>query len=81
MKYYTRTITKREPINKFGKLGYVAYDEYVKTNDIDKFNKGKKIRFAEIKRPSVLLHAKVDEIVEVKHELTSSQAYFRKPLR
>lgn len=81
MKYYERQITKREPINRFGKLGYIAYTQYVKTNDIEKFNKGKKIKFVEIKRPAILLHAKVDEIIEIEHELTSTQAYFRKPLR
>lgn len=81
MKYYTRTITKRETINKYGKLGYVSYDEYVKTNDITPFNKGKKIRFTEIKRPAILLHAKANEVIEVKHELSSSEAYFRKSLR
>ena len=47
MKYYSRKITKREPINRFGKLGFVLYKEMVKTNDIDKFNKNKRIKFAE----------------------------------
>ena len=47
MKYYEREITKREAINHFGKLGYVPYIEYVKTNDIAPFNKGKRIHFYE----------------------------------
>lgn len=47
MKYYSRIVTKREAINRFGKLGYVPYLEYVKTNDISKFNKNKRILFVE----------------------------------
>ena len=47
MKYYSREVTKREPINRFGKIGYVLYKEMVKTNNIDKFNKGKQIKFEE----------------------------------
>lgn len=42
---YTRLITKREPINRFGKLGFVLYRQIVKTDDIEPFNKGKRIRF------------------------------------
>ena len=34
MKYYSREVTKREPINRFGKLGFVLYKEMVKTFDI-----------------------------------------------
>ena len=44
MKYYSREVTKREPINRFGKLGFVLYKEMVKTNDIGKFNKNKRIK-------------------------------------
>lgn len=47
MKYYSREITKREPINRFGKLGFVLYKEMVKTNNIEQFNKGKRIKFEE----------------------------------
>lgn len=47
MKYYSRIVTKREAINRFGKLGYVPYLEYVKTNDISEFNKNKRILFVE----------------------------------
>ena len=51
MKYYSRKVTRREKVNSFGRLGYVSYVEFFKTNNdkiVEKFNKGKKIRFAEI---------------------------------
>lgn len=50
MKYYAREVTRREKTNSFGRLGYVQYAEFFKTNNdkiVEKFNKGKKIRFAE----------------------------------
>lgn len=50
MKYYAREVTRREKVNSFGRLGYVLYVEFFKTNNdkiVEKFNKGKKIRFAE----------------------------------
>lgn len=47
MKYYERVVSHREAINHFGKIGYPKYYEYVKTNDISKFNKGKQIYFYE----------------------------------
>ena len=50
MKYYAREVTRREKTNSFGRLGYVLYVEFFKTNNektVEKFNKGKKIRFAE----------------------------------
>lgn len=68
MKYYERHYTKREPINHFGKLGFVGYVAYVKTDNIDPFNKYLKNRFYEIKRNKILLHAKVNQIVEMKEE-------------
>ena len=39
-----------EKVNSFGRLGYVLYVEFFKTNNektVEKFNKGKKIRFTE----------------------------------
>lgn len=42
---YYRTVLKREPINRFGRLGYREYLEIVRTEDISKFNYRKKIRF------------------------------------
>lgn len=66
MKYYQRTVTKREPINRFGKLGYVPYVEHVKTNDITPYNKGKRILFEETKDKSFLLHKEHDVVYSVK---------------
>lgn len=63
MKYYTREITERKAVNKFGRLGYVLVNEYVKTNSIDTFNKGKRIRFVESKdAKKYLLHKDTDTI-------------------
>lgn len=50
MKYYSREVTRREKTNSFGRLGYVLYVEFFETNNdkiVEKFNKGKKIRFTE----------------------------------
>lgn len=45
MPIYFRTVLKREPINRFGRLGYREYLEIVQTDDISKFNYRKKIKF------------------------------------
>lgn len=45
MPVYYRSILKREPINRFGRLGYREYLEIVQTEDISKFNYRKKIKF------------------------------------
>lgn len=45
MSVYYRTVLKREPINRFGRLGYREYLEVVQTDDISKFNYRKKIKF------------------------------------
>lgn len=47
MKYYYRHITKREPINRCGKLGYRPYLQVVLTEDISKYNYRKRIKFKE----------------------------------
>ena len=44
MKYYTRTITKREEINE-KENGYVLYLEILKTNDINQYNRTKRTNF------------------------------------
>jgi len=67
MKYYERHLTKREAINRFGKIGYVPYVEYVKTLNIDKFNKGKRIKFEESARArKVLYHLEANTVYEEK---------------
>lgn len=45
MAVYYRSVLKREPINRFGRLGYREYLEIVQTEDISKFNYRKKIKF------------------------------------
>lgn len=50
MKYYYRRILVREPINKYGKLGYKMHIQLVKVKNesgIIPFNKGKHILFSE----------------------------------
>lgn len=42
---YYRVVLKREPINRFGRIGYREYLEIVQTEDISKFNYRKKIKF------------------------------------
>lgn len=49
MKSYLRTVTVRKAVNRFGRLGYVLINEYVKTDDIDRYNKRKHIKFIESK--------------------------------
>lgn len=45
MAIYYRSILKREPINRWGRIGYREYLEIVQTEDISKFNYRKKIKF------------------------------------
>lgn len=47
MKNYYREVTVREPVNRFGKLGFKPVAEFVRTDDIAPYNKYKKIRFVE----------------------------------
>ena len=42
MAIYYRSILKREPINRWGRIGY---REYFRTEDISKFNYRKKLKF------------------------------------
>lgn len=45
MGIYYRSILKREPINRWGRIGYREYLEIVQTENISKFNYRKKIKF------------------------------------
>lgn len=45
MAIYYRSVLKREPINRWGRIGYRKYLEIVQTEDISKFNYRKKIKF------------------------------------
>lgn len=45
MAIYYRSVLKREPINRRGRIGFREYLEIVQTEDISKFNYRKKIKF------------------------------------
>jgi hypothetical protein len=45
MAIYYRSILKREPINRWCRIGYREYLEIVQTEDISKFNFRKKLKF------------------------------------
>lgn len=45
MAIYYRSVLKREPVNRWGRIGYREYLEIVQTEDISKFNYRKKIKF------------------------------------
>ena len=74
MKYFSREITRREKVNSFGRLGYVLYVEFFKTNNektVEKFNKGKKIRFTETADKNIikqLRKGEKDKIYEEKRQ-------------
>lgn len=54
-KLYFREVTKREAVNRFGKLGYNLYCQYVITKDITKYNKRKHIKFREISQEEFVI--------------------------
>lgn len=71
MKYFIRKVTRREAINRFGKIGYPSYFEYFKTNDEDfirRANAGKRIRFEPVKREARFLHIEANKIYEEREE-------------
>lgn len=45
MRLYKRELLKRVPINKYGKLGFRSYVEFVYTDGIEEFNYRLKNRF------------------------------------
>lgn len=64
MKYYSREVTQREAINRFGKLGFVLYVKFFKTNNdevVEKFNKGKRIRFSETENKDIIKSLRASE--------------------
>lgn len=54
MAIYYRSILKREPINRWGRIGYREYLEIVQTEDISKFNFRKKLKFRRFNENSVI---------------------------
>lgn len=66
---YYRSVLKREPINRFGRIGYREYLEIVQTEDISRYNYRKKIKFKLYKQ---------DERIFIDEE---KQAYFENCLK
>lgn len=72
MKYYAREVTRREVINRFGKIGTPLYVEFFKTNSdkvVAEYNKGKRIKFTETQDKELiktLRSGKVNEIYSQK---------------
>ena len=72
MKYYAREVTKREPVNKYGRMGTPLYIEYFKTNSDDvlvSMNFGKRIKFKETQDANIirkLRSLKADELYSEK---------------
>ena len=60
---YYRTVTKREIINRFGKVGFIPYLIMVDTDDIDPYNYRLRNKFQEVK-DKVLLEEFMDNCGE-----------------
>ena len=60
--FYSREVTKRVPINKFGKLGFKNYQEMVMTDDISKFNHRKRIKFTKASEDDVKEFIKLNKL-------------------
>lgn len=77
-KLYYREVTKREAVNKYGKLGYNLYLQYVITKDIKPFNKRKHIKFREISQEEFVIRYgfnpfKIYEDEHIRYEELHSQ--------
>lgn len=60
--FYSREVTKRVEVNRFGKLGYKLYQEMVMTDDISKFNHRKKIKFTKASEDDVKEFMKLNKL-------------------
>lgn len=81
MKYYQRKVIIRDYQGKYRKAVFVPEYQYIKTNNIDKFNKGLRIRFEESKDArKYLLHRQQDVVYRETEELSNSEIYFRKSI-
>lgn len=79
MKYYERTYIGVDYQGRFGKKVYVPTTEYVKTNAIEKYNKGKKYVFFESKEAKkYLLHKEADTVYTEHEQLSDSEVYWRR---
>ena len=78
MNYYERTITIKDYQGKWGKAVYVEQTQFVKTNNIAVFNKGKKIRFVETENArNYLLHRHANVVYSETEQLTDSKVWLR----
>lgn len=81
MKYYERSYTGVDYQGRFGKKVYVPTTEYVKTNSIEKFNKGKRYKFCETdEAKKYLLHKNADTVYTEHEQLSDREIYWRKPI-
>lgn len=71
MKYYYRKVLVREPINRFGKLGYKRHLYLLKLKDesaLPPYNKGKHILFSETQVKEyirILRHQPIGQIYDI----------------
>lgn len=54
MAIYYRSLLKREPINRWGRMGYREYIEIVRTDDISKYNYRKRIKFRRVSENEII---------------------------
>lgn len=81
MKYYMREYIGIDNQGRFRKKVYTPTFEYVKTNNIEKYNKNKKYKFYESDIAKKYLLHKIKDYVYIEHEkLDSKQLYFRKKI-
>lgn len=69
MAIYYRSVLKREPVNRWGRMGYREYIEIVRTDDISKYNYRKRIKFHLVSENEIIF---IDE---------EKQAYFENCLK
>ena len=72
---YNREVTKREAVNKFGRLGYVLYSETVVTDDIDKYNARKKIKYREVTAEDDVIAAYIPDQIYTRKIKTLSKTW------
>ncbi len=58
---YSRIISKREAINRYGKLGFNYYLEFVYTEDITPYNYRKKVKFQKCENTDYLYLIKLNQ--------------------
>lgn len=79
MKYYARTYIGVDYQGRFGKKVYVPTTEYVKTNSIEKYNKGKRYKFEESDAAKKYLRHLEKDTVYTEHEKLSGREVYWRP--